>query len=79
MLFKSGVTTLSGTFWTSELISSSGRINEDSSSSDVRDRWWESSAQSILIVNMSNSQVLESTETEAHHVLFIRDFAFNEK
>ena len=79
MLFKSGVTTLSGTYWTSELISSLGSINEDSSSSDVRDRWWESPVQSILIVNMSNGKVLESTETEAHHVLLMRDFSFNEK
>lgn len=61
------------------MISSLGSINEDSPSSDVRDRWWESPAQSILIVNMSNGQVLETTETEAHQVLLMRDFSFNEK
>ena len=79
-LFRSVTETnfIDGIYWTS---SESGNlavdIGEENGNSDFRDNW-KGQLKSILTVNRSDGQILESTKNQEHFVVFIRDFSFDE-
>jgi hypothetical protein len=69
---------IDGIYWTS---SESGNlavdIGEENGNSDFRDNW-KGQLKSILTVNRSDGQILESTKNQEQFVVFIRDFSFDE-
>ena len=67
-----------GIYWTSsESVNLAVDIEGDNANSDFRDNW-KGQLKSILTINRSDGQILESTKNQEHFVVFIRDFSFDE-